>query len=90
MKYEQGLFFRENDDPDVGGFTIIEIGNDEYRLGEKWERNGESDKWVSYWVPASHLDDRISTEQCERVGNLSDEQLESVCDRTDPRALESA
>lgn len=90
MEYERGQYFREHDDPQVPGFTIIEAEDGEYRLAERWDRpNGES-RWTVYWIDSEQLQSRINDELCEPVGSLTDRQFEQVCQNTDERVLQKS
>lgn len=97
MEHETGTYFREHEQTDVKGFTIIGTveSSDEYHIAEKWIANAdeddsgeassppENDSWVAYHIPAASLQDRISTDKCEPVGTLSDEQFAAVCEKVD-------
>ncbi len=90
MEYDIKSFFKEHDDDEVQGFAIIETGDGSYRIAEKWNRPDGGESWVSYWVPEAQLLARVREGQCEKVGNLTDDQYEKVCHNTDERALAEA
>lgn len=88
MDYDRRQYFRDHTDPTVNGLTIIETDESEgYRIAEKWDRSDEAPTWVTYWIPASKLDQRAAEGKVEPVGKLSDEQFEQVCQLSDERAL---
>ena len=86
MKYDKKAFFVENGDPTVTGFTIIELGDGEYRIAEKWERN-DGPRWTTYWIDSDQLESREERGVCKKRGMVSDEQFEAICHKTDERAL---
>ena len=87
MRFNRKTYFAENGDPTVPGFTIIECGDGQYRIAEKWYRNNGS-TWVTYWIEDTELHERVDRDVCEPKGQVSDEQFEKICERADPRALE--
>lgn len=90
MKYDIQSYFKEIADNEVTGFTIIERRNGQYRLAEKWSRPDGDAIWQTYWIPESQLVDRTEAGLCERVGELTEEQFQQVCQETDERALVEA
>ena len=87
MKHEIGTYFAENGDPTVPGFTIIEHGDGQYRIAEKWKRGDGPDTWVTYWIDTAVLAERTRQGTCTEKGTVSDEQFEAICQKTDKRAL---
>lgn len=88
MEYDRRQYFREHDDESVKGFTVIETDQTEgYRVAEKWQRDNESNKWISYWVSEEKLADRVADSLCEPAATLTDEQFERVCENVDARVL---
>ena len=85
MSHETGTYFREHEQDDVKGFTIIgQVESaDEYHIAEKWQKEEAADSWVAYHIPAASLANRVSTDKCEPVGTLSDEQFAAVCEKVD-------
>jgi len=85
MSYESQTYFQENEEPDVKGFTILRVDDGECHIAEKWlagpENDNTEDKWMSYWIPESDLDERVENGDCEKVGNLTDEQFTTVCEK---------
>jgi len=80
LNYERGAYFKENNLPNVRGFTIIDTteslhGEPGYRLAEK---DTEADKWHAYWVPARHVHDEVGIGAAEKAGELSETQLSAV------------
>lgn len=88
MSFERRQFFREYDDPTVSGFTIIDTGEESYRIAEKWNRSDGEPVWTTYWITESKLEDRIESDGCEPVGNLTDDQFQRVCQNLDATVAE--
>jgi hypothetical protein len=82
MTYTAADYFTEHEADGVRGFTIIETGADRYHIAERWQREGQSDTWLDYWIEADALTDRIEGGACEPDGSLSTEQFEAVCENT--------
>jgi hypothetical protein len=80
MKFDTKTYFREKAYDDVRGFVIIETQGDRRCIAEKWLREEEGDKWVSYWVNIAQLETRLDKNAIERVGSISDEQFNQVLD----------
>jgi hypothetical protein len=72
---EAQTYFRDDDAPDIDGFTIIEESDDAVRIAEK--RDGE---WAKpYWMPKSELQERLDSGLATRVGTISSDQYMRVC-----------
>lgn len=80
MKFDTRTYFRENSYDDVRGFVVIESQGDRRRIAEKWLREDEGDRWVSYWVNITQLETRLDKDAIERVGSISAEQFNQVVD----------
>jgi hypothetical protein len=67
MEYEPKTYFKEQEEDDVKGFTILAASDDKYHVGEKWLKQDDGDSvWMSYWIPEAQLLRRVSD------GGLSD------------------
>lgn len=89
MEFQTKDFFKEHDDTEVNGFTIIEVAEEQVRIAEKWERS-KSPTWTVYWIPKNRLESRCEAGACEKKGQVNDNQYEAICQKTDERALASA
>ena len=86
MEHEIATYFDEVESDDVHGFAIIGTvpSADEYHIAEKWYPNSDDEeRWLQYHIPADTLRERLDAGKCEKVGSLSDEQFEKVCDKID-------
>jgi hypothetical protein len=80
MEYEPKTYFKEQEEDDVKGFTILAASDDKYHVGEKWLKQEDGDSvWMSYWIPEAQLLRRVSDGACTPKGKLSDEQFDQVC-----------
>lgn len=82
MEYQQATFFKEHEQDDVKGFTVLNTNDDHdtYHIGEKWLKSDGPDVWMDYHIQESDLLERVEADHCEPVGHLTDEQFEAVCD----------
>lgn len=83
MDYNQATYFKELEQNDVKGFTVLHTSESEgYHIAEKWLKSetGANDVWLDYWIPAAQLEARVEAGKCEPVGELSDKQFAQVCD----------
>lgn len=80
MEYDNRTFFKEHEEDDVKGFTVLRVNEDAYHIGEKWLAHNDEDEdvWVQYVIPESQLLRRVEAGECEPVGQLSDEQFDKV------------
>lgn len=90
MEYDQRDFFTEIEDSDVQGFVVIETaedgepgslsGEESYRIAEKWNRSDRDGGpvWITYWMPAQALDNRIAEGSCKHTTTMSEEQFRGV------------
>lgn len=83
MEHNKATYFVENEEPNVKGFTIIETGDEQYHIAEKWDDPNDSEKWLSYWIEAEELAARIGAGHCEKKAELTDKQFEKVCGKID-------
>lgn len=93
MDFDRKQYFTELADATVKGFTIIEHSDGDHeptddsapsgpsvRVAEKWKRS-HGKKWHAYWIPISKLEERLSEEKVEYVGDLTDDQFDQVCQK---------
>jgi len=82
MTYTAADYFNEHAQQKVEGFTIIETDAGRYHIGEKWQREGQSDTWLDYWIQAGALARRLEQDVCEPDGSLTESQFAKVCEQT--------
>jgi hypothetical protein len=81
MEFDKRDHFEEKAEDDVNGFTIIDTNEEleTYQVAEKWLKE-DGGSWIQYNIPAEKLQGRISDEECERVGQVTDEQFDAILD----------
>lgn len=89
MEHEPRAFFAEHEQGDVKGFTVIEAGDGQYHIGEKWLREDADDVWISYWITAEDLARRCDEGACEKKGKLTEEQFAKVVENVDLERVEA-
>lgn len=80
MNYGPRTLFRETAADDVKRFAIVEVGDDMYRIAEKWLREENADTWSKYWITADSLQSRIEAGECEQEGALNEAQFRDLLD----------
>lgn len=82
MEYDTKAFFSEHESGEVSGFAIIETDDDleRHRIAEKWERPDDEGgpTWLTYWISADALTERIERDACSYKQQLSDKQFEGI------------
>lgn len=73
-------YFKEQSDPEVKAFTIVESDSDRVRIAEKWI---PKETWLTYWIEKDRLRTRLSANEIEHRGTLSDDTFRKVCESVD-------
>ena len=85
MRYTKGTYFVEQEDESVKGFSVIDLNkqSEQYQIAEKWKRTASPDRWITYWIPAARLLERVEEGKCQPKAQLSDKQFSQVCAKID-------
>lgn len=78
MDFQPRDHFAEHDDPDVERFTIIDESDVMYQIAEKSDHATAYSGFLQYWIPKGKLTERVEDGLCEKVGQVSEEQLEKL------------